>query len=246
VNDLHNILKRRSTARALAYGTAVQQRQLRAKWLLCSTIFFCVREFIKTESATAVQRAFRLRFNIQPPMRKIICLCNHQFEQIGFLSLSFWITLYVTIIIQQDTTVHSLFISVKRSTCFGWYFHPSSGAHNTVFTVSGIIETITATIQSRPRQVTVMVSLMPNTVNTVLWAPDDGWKYHPKHVERLTDINKLCTVASCCIIIAIYYTSHGPLNIKCRHKPCDFSCFGSFNLSCASASARHFILITSF
>ena len=24
----------------------------------------CVREFIKTESATAVQRAFRLRFNI--------------------------------------------------------------------------------------------------------------------------------------------------------------------------------------
>jgi hypothetical protein len=26
---------------------------------------FCVREFIKTESATAVQRAFRLRFNIQ-------------------------------------------------------------------------------------------------------------------------------------------------------------------------------------
>ena len=27
---------------------------------------FCVREFTKTESATAVQRAFRLRFNIQP------------------------------------------------------------------------------------------------------------------------------------------------------------------------------------
>jgi len=28
---------------------------------------FCVREFIKTELATAVQRAFRLRFNIQSP-----------------------------------------------------------------------------------------------------------------------------------------------------------------------------------
>jgi hypothetical protein len=27
---------------------------------------FCVREFIKTELATAVQRAFLLRFNIQP------------------------------------------------------------------------------------------------------------------------------------------------------------------------------------
>jgi hypothetical protein len=29
-----------TTARALVYRTAVQQRQLRAKWLLCSTTFF--------------------------------------------------------------------------------------------------------------------------------------------------------------------------------------------------------------
>jgi len=42
---------------------------------------FCVREFIKT----AVQRAFRLRFNIQPPTRNNICRWNHQYEQIGCL-----------------------------------------------------------------------------------------------------------------------------------------------------------------
>jgi len=46
---------------------------------------FCVREFIKTESATAVQRAIRLRFNIQPPTRKSICRWNQQFEQTGCL-----------------------------------------------------------------------------------------------------------------------------------------------------------------
>ena len=46
---------------------------------------FCVREFIKTESVTAVHRAFRLRFNIQPPTRKSICRWNRQFEQIGCL-----------------------------------------------------------------------------------------------------------------------------------------------------------------
>jgi len=45
----------------------------------------CVREFIETESATAVERAFRLRFNIHPPTRKSTCLWNHQFEQIGRL-----------------------------------------------------------------------------------------------------------------------------------------------------------------
>jgi hypothetical protein len=31
--------------------------------------------------------------------------------------------------IQQDATSHSLFISGNCSTYFGWYFHPSSGAH---------------------------------------------------------------------------------------------------------------------
>jgi len=83
VNDLHNISN--TTARALAEcssGAAVQQRHLRVKWLLCSTIFFAfVCKFIKTESPTAVQRAFRLRFNIQPPTRNSIYRWNHQFEK---------------------------------------------------------------------------------------------------------------------------------------------------------------------
>jgi len=35
----------------------------------------------------------------------------------------------VAIIIQQHTTIYSLFISVNCSTCFEWYLHPSSGAH---------------------------------------------------------------------------------------------------------------------
>jgi len=46
---------------------------------------FCFRDYIKTESPTAVQRAFRLRFKIQPPTTKTICRWNHQFEQIGCL-----------------------------------------------------------------------------------------------------------------------------------------------------------------
>jgi hypothetical protein len=41
----------------------------------------------------------------------------------------------IYVYIQQDATLHSLFISGNCSTCFGWYFHPSSGAyatHNTL------------------------------------------------------------------------------------------------------------------
>ena len=51
----------------------------------------------------------------------------------------------VSINIQQDTVIYSLFISANCSTYFGWYLHPSSGAHITVSAVSGNIETVTAT-----------------------------------------------------------------------------------------------------
>jgi len=51
---------------------------------------------------------------------------------------------YIPIHIQQDATLRSSFISGNCSTCFGWYLHPSSGAHTTVFTESGICQTVTA------------------------------------------------------------------------------------------------------
>jgi len=109
---------------------------------------------------------------------------------------------YIQIYIQQDATLHSLFISGNCSTCFRWYHHPPSGAHTTVSTASGICETGTATCRYH-WQVAVPVSQIPDAVNTVVCVPDDGWRYHPKHVEQFPDINKLCNIASCWIYIGI-------------------------------------------
>jgi hypothetical protein len=70
------------------------------------------------------------------------------------LILLMWIIGWANIIpiyIQQDATLHSLFISVNCSTCFGWYFQPSSGAHTTVSTASGICHTVTAICRFRWR-----------------------------------------------------------------------------------------------
>jgi hypothetical protein len=53
--------------------------------------------------------------------------------------------------IQQNVTLHSLFISENYSTCFGRYFHPSSGAHTIVSTASGICQTVTAICRYRGR-----------------------------------------------------------------------------------------------
>ena len=40
-----------------------------------------------------------------------------------------------------------------------------------------------------------------NTVNTVISAADDGWRYHRKYVEQFADINELYNAASCWVII---------------------------------------------
>jgi hypothetical protein len=56
-----------------------------------------------------------------------------------------------TCISNKDATLHSLFISGNCSTCFAWYFHPSSGAHTTVSTTFGICHTVTAICRYRGR-----------------------------------------------------------------------------------------------
>ena len=113
---------------------------------------------------------------------------------------------YIPLYIQQDATLHSLFISGNCSTCFGWYPHPSSGAHTTVSTASGICHIVTAAVAAG--------SSNGDAVDTVVCAPDDGWQYRPKHVEQLPDINKLCNVASCWIYIRILLGAHHILHIS--------------------------------
>jgi hypothetical protein len=51
-------------------------------------------------------------------------------------------------------------------------------------------------------------------VDTVVSAPDDGWKYHPKYAEQFPDINKLCTIASCWIYIGILLGTYPILHIS--------------------------------
>jgi hypothetical protein len=89
-----------------------------------------------------------------------------------------YIPIYVYI--QQDTRLHSLFISGNCSTCIGWYLHPSLEAHTTVSTASGICHTVTAIWRYRGRVGTGL---------SVLWVA--------------YDINKLCNVVSWWIYIGI-------------------------------------------
>jgi hypothetical protein len=64
--------------------------------------------------------------------------------------------------------VTQFILSGNCSTSFGLYHHPSSGAHTTVYTASVIA---------------VTVLQIPDAVDTVVCAPENGWCYHSKHVE---------------------------------------------------------------
>jgi hypothetical protein len=142
-------------------------------------------------------------------------------------------------------------MSGNCSTCFGWYFHPSSGTHTTVSTASGTCHTVTAICRyrgrvgtglsvlwvayanhstlkpvsalPRKRQIAVTVWQIPDAVDRVVCAPDDGWKYHRKHVEQFPDVNKLCNVTSCWIYIGILLGAHQFLHIsRIKVKNSDF------------------------
>ena len=96
---------------------------------------------------------------------------------------------------QQDATFHSIFISVRRCTCFRRDFLPSSGAQNCIYSVRYELDKCL-------------------TLYVQFWAPDDGRKTRLKHVERLREINKLRKVASCWLKSANILAMHGPMNVK--------------------------------
>jgi hypothetical protein len=66
----------------------------------------------------------------------------------------------------------------------------------------------------RERQIAVTVWHIPDAVDTVVCAPDNGWKYRPEHVEQFPDMNKLCNVAPCWMYIRILLGAHPILHIS--------------------------------
>ena len=106
----------------------------------------------------------------------------------------------MSISIQQDTTLYSLFISVICSTFFEWYPHPTSGAHVTVFTVYGINETCSATCHERDwaassRPVTSTTGSTTGLINPL--TPNDAYR------------GRTAPLTSMCRILYIYSTNIG-------------------------------------
>jgi len=102
----------------------------------------------------------------------------------------------IFMLVQRDETQSRLFIILQiHCTCYGCQPHPSSGVHKTVTTASGTGHIFCAATSFQHGHVTV----------TVLWTPDDGCGWHPKHVEwTCRIINRLLCVASRWTVIDIH------------------------------------------
>ena len=80
---------------------------------------------------------------------------------------------HILIYIQQDATLHSLFYLETA-------LHVSGG------TSTHQQERIQLYLQHLVF-VTPLLLQIPDAVDTVVCAPDDGWWYHPKHVQQFPD-----------------------------------------------------------
>jgi len=110
-----------------------------------------------------------------------VCLCRRRKKNLTFICP--YIANIFAAYNQQDATFHNLFISVRRCTYFRRVFRPSSGAQNCTYSVRYWSD----------KYLTLYVQF---------WAPGDGRKNRLKHVEGLTEINKLGNVASCWLYAA--------------------------------------------
>jgi hypothetical protein len=103
---------------------------------------------------------------------------------------------------QREATLHSLFTSVKFSTCFRRFLRPSSGAQICIHSIGYFVKPLllnATVVPSLPQQWQVAVKVWQSTRWCIysFWTPDDGRRNPLKHVEHFTEINKLCNVASC-------------------------------------------------
>jgi hypothetical protein len=122
----------------------------------------------------------------------------------------------ILIYIQQDAMLHSLFYLETA-------LHVSGGTiitHHQECKQLYLQHLVFVTPLLLPATITEWQT--SDAVDTVVCAPDDGWRYHLKHVEQFPDVNKLCNVASWWIYIGIYLRCTDPRMLNCsssQHYP---------------------------
>jgi hypothetical protein len=93
----------------------------------------------------------------------------------------------ILIYIQQDATLHRLFYLETT-------LHVSVG-----------------TITHHQERKQMYLQHVADAVDTVVCAPDDGWKYHPKHIEQFPDKINCGTLHLVGYILEYYFISFGSL-----------------------------------
>ena len=121
-----------------------------------------------------------------------------------------------------------LFILVKHSTCFGRSFRPLSGAQDCTYSN-----------RRMPNSCCYLKQLSDICLLLYVqsWAPDDGRKDRPKHVECFTRINNLRNRCILLVLLQEYITMHGPMDVKFTVRTLQLH--STFLITCISKRALH-------
>ena len=102
---------------------------------------------------------------------------------------------YILIYIQQDATLCSLSLETALHVSGGNSTHHQE--HTQLYLQH------LALVKPLLLPAAIVEELERSSNSSTIVAPEDGWRYHPKHVEQFPDTNKLNIVASCWIFIDI-------------------------------------------
>jgi len=111
---------------------------------------------------------------------------------------------------QQDATFHSLFIAVRRSTVFRWFFHPSSVVQNCTYSVRPLLLPAARLARLSAGSSNGLTNTWRSMCSFELLMMEET----PSETCRATYRNKLWNVASCWLYCANILAMHGPMNVK--------------------------------
>ena len=167
------------------------------KWLYCS-VFLRYKVIPATFWSYRVHVRYHNNTHKCKYVHQIFCYISNKMQHYTvylFLETALHVSGGISTHHQEHTQPYLQYLALVKVYCYLLLWWRSWNSHSNSFTIAAGNSTLWQ---------------VPDAVDTVVCAPDDGWRYHPKHVEQFPQIDKLCNIAACWIYIRTHLRCTDP------------------------------------